>query len=215
MNLAHVRGLLACLLLTLATGAFAQVERFVEGVHYTRLPELSAAHALDTSAGQRSVLEIFWYGCGHCYAFDPLLNAWVGKQDDTVAFARTPMIWDANTKQHAQLFYTARALGLQEQLHDRIFNEIHEKRNYLLDDAAIGSLFAEFGVDQATVTKTLTSFGVDADLRKTEAQLRELVVPSVPALIINDTWMINNTEQVPTHQKMLEVAEFLLNKKAS
>jgi thiol:disulfide interchange protein DsbA len=215
MNLAHVRGILTCLLLTLATGAFAQVERFVEGVHYTRLPELSAAHAPDASAGQRSVLEIFWYGCGHCYAFDPLLNAWVGKQDDTIEFARTPMIWDATTKQHAQLFYTARALGLQEQLHDRIFNEIHQKRNYLLDDAAIGSLLAEFGVDQATVTKTQASFGVDADLRRTEAQLREWVVPSVPALIINGTWMINNTEQVPTHREMLEVAEFLLNKKTS
>src|SRR5690606_27384400 len=112
------------------------------------------------SAGQKSVLEVFWYGCNHCYAFDPLLNAWVADKADTIAFARSPMIWDANTKQHARLFFATQTLGLHEQMHARIFDEIHQKRNFLLDENAMTALFAEFGVERDALAKTLSSFAM-------------------------------------------------------
>ncbi len=211
MNLV-IRGILTCLLLTLATGAHAQVERYVEGVHYKRLSEPAAAYDLGATEGQQSVLEVFWYGCGHCYAFDPLLNAWVAGKAGTIHFARTPMIWDATTREHARLFFATRALGVNTQVHDRIFDEIHEQRNYLLDAAAITDLLGEFGIDPVVVARTLASFTLDAELRKADTRLRELAVPSVPALIVNGTWMINTTAEVPTHQAMLDVADFLLGK---
>ena len=146
MNLAHVRGLLTCLLLALATATQAENAPYVEGVHYKRLADVSAADDLGASDGQSSVLEVFWYGCGHCYAFDPLLEAWVADKSEAVTFARTPMIWDAATKEHARLFHATQALGLHEKMHPRIFDEIHKKRNYLLDEIGIAALFAEFGV---------------------------------------------------------------------
>jgi thiol:disulfide interchange protein DsbA len=210
MNLVTLRGILTCLLLLLAANANAQVERFVEGVHYARLPDLAAAMDLDTTATEKSVLEVFWYGCNHCYAFDPMLNAWVADKAGAISFARTPMIWDANTKQHARLFHTTQALGLHEQMHARIFDEIHKERNFLLDAASAGELFAEFGVDEATFTASFNSFGVDAELRKAETRQREMFIPSVPALIINGTWLINSNTNVLTHQAMLDVADFLL-----
>ena len=36
------------------------------------------------------VMEIFWYGCGHCNDFDPILNAWVKKLPADVTFVRVP-----------------------------------------------------------------------------------------------------------------------------
>jgi protein dithiol oxidoreductase (disulfide-forming) len=201
MNLAKakVRGIFTCLLLILATTASAQVERFVEGVHYKRLADVSAAYDLGATAAGKSVLEVFWYGCGHCYAFDPLLDDWVADKGTSIAFARTPMIWDETTQQHARLFHTAQALGLQQEMHARIFDEIHQKRNFLLDAAGIGALFADFGIAEEEFTKAFGSFGVDTAVRKAEARQRTIFIPSVPALIINGTYLINTTPQVPSH----------------
>jgi protein dithiol oxidoreductase (disulfide-forming) len=213
MNLAKVRGVLTCLLFLLASTANAQVERFVEGVHYTRLPDPSVAYELGAPDGDQSVLEIFWFGCGHCYAFDPLLNHWAAAKAG-VQFARVPVIWNATTREHARLFYTALGLGVLDEMHARIFNEIHEKQNYLLDQASVTALFGEFGVDRASVEKTYHSFGVDAALRKTETGLRELGVSGVPALIVNGKYLVNIQGSVDSQQTMLDVADFLLGKES-
>jgi thiol:disulfide interchange protein DsbA len=29
--------------------------------------------------GKIEVVELFWYGCPHCYAFEPVINPWVEK----------------------------------------------------------------------------------------------------------------------------------------
>lgn len=209
MNLAPIRGILACLLLTLATTAQAQ-QRYVEGVHYQRLATRAYAQAHEGSS--RSVVEVFWYGCGGCYAFDPLLNDWVARKGANIAFARAPIVWDANTKHHARLFYTTQALGLHA-MHARIFDEIHQEKNYLLDEESSAALFAEFGVDAASFRKAFDSFGVDAELRKAETRQRETFIAGVPALIVDGTWLINTSAQVPSQQAMLDVADFLLASK--
>jgi thiol:disulfide interchange protein DsbA len=213
MNLAKARGVLTCLLFLAATAAQAQVERFVEGVHYERLPEVAAAADLGAPEGRQSLLEIFWFGCGHCYAFDPLLNHWVADRPG-VQFARTPMIWNATTKEHARLFYTARSLGVLDAMHERIFHEIHANENYLLDKESVVALLAEFGVDEALAAKTYRSFAVDSDLRRTETALREIVVPGVPALVVNGKYLVMSNEAVSTHEAMLDVAGFLLDKES-
>src|SRR5688572_29796714 len=118
MNLAQVRGVLTCLLLSLAATTTHAQERYIEGVHYTRLPDASAQSA--TTDGAPAVIEVFWYGCPSCYAFDPLLNSWVERKGASIAFERLPMIWDANTKEHGRLFFATRMLGLHEHMHGRI-----------------------------------------------------------------------------------------------
>lgn len=215
MNLVKARGVATCLLflLSLSTAsARAQVERFVEGVHYTRLPEAAASLTGNGETERTSLQEVFWYGCGSCYAFDPLLNAWLANKGATLSFTRTPMVWNDMTKEHARLYYASAMLGLHERMHSRIFDEIHQKRNLLVDEVAVSALFGEYGVDQASFDKTWSSFALDAQVRKTETRLRELRLPSVPALIVNGTFLVNN-DKVATQQMMLDVAEFLLDKK--
>jgi protein dithiol oxidoreductase (disulfide-forming) len=209
MNLAQVRGVFTCLLLTLTATTSAQ-ERYIEGVHYKRLPEASVQSNTDDVA---SVLEVFWYGCGSCYAFDPLLNSWVAEKGDRIAFERSPMVWDANTKKHARLFFATRILGLHEKMHGRIFDEIHKEGNYLLDIEAMAALTGEYGVDKAALDTTLASFGLDAEVRKAETRQRDMAILSVPALVVDGTYLINVTDKVPSHQAMLDVADFLLNKR--
>ena len=50
-------------------------ERWVEGQHYQVITPPVAVGKSDDVV----VTEFFWYGCGHCYTFEPMLTAW-GKQ---------------------------------------------------------------------------------------------------------------------------------------
>lgn len=210
-----VRVLLTAALL-FCQGAHAQVERFVEGVHYTRLPDNSHARELAVQInqlpGKTEVLEIFWYGCASCNAFDPLLNAWADAQPETIDLQRSPMIWNAQTKQHARLFFAVHNLDLAERLHSEIFAEIHERNNYLLEDRDIGALLQGQGIPAAAATTALTSFALDSQLRKAEALNRELRIPAVPALVVAGKYRVNSGAAVPSHQHMLDVASFLVGK---
>ena len=58
-------------LLPVALSSFAQIERYVAGTHYTELP--NPVNTRDASKVE--VLEAFWYGCSHCFRFEPLLTA--------------------------------------------------------------------------------------------------------------------------------------------
>ena len=77
-----IRQTIATFLLTLAavaawtTAPFSVAEdRWIEGTHYQTLtPPVAVGRSTDVV-----VTEFFWYGCGHCYTFEPMLTAW-GKQ---------------------------------------------------------------------------------------------------------------------------------------
>ncbi len=50
--------------------------------------------------GKIEVVELFWYGCPHCYKFEPTINPWVEQLPDDVAFKRIPAmfggVWNAH-----------------------------------------------------------------------------------------------------------------------
>ena len=47
-------------------------DRWIEGQHYQTLtPPVAVGRGSDVV-----VTEFFWYGCGHCYTFEPMLTAW-------------------------------------------------------------------------------------------------------------------------------------------
>jgi thiol:disulfide interchange protein DsbA len=60
--------------------------------------------------GKIEVAEVFWYGCGHCYALDPTLESWKQKKPAYIEFVRIPVIWGPTHMQHARLYYTMLAL---------------------------------------------------------------------------------------------------------
>ena len=61
--------------------------KFEMGVHYLRL---SPTQPTSSNPDQVEVCEVFWYGCPHCFAFDPLLERWRESKQDYVSFVRVP-----------------------------------------------------------------------------------------------------------------------------
>ena len=57
--------------LTLTAGA---ADSFKPGQHYTGV---SPAVGTSVEAGKIEVVELFWYGCPHCFQFEPEIEQWL------------------------------------------------------------------------------------------------------------------------------------------
>jgi thiol:disulfide interchange protein DsbA len=138
------------------------------------------------------VVEVFWYGCGHCFHFDPSLEEWRkhGKAP-YVEFNRVPVMWNEVTRAHARLFYTMGALGKLEALHSLVFREIHVNGNVLVDadPAKTEQLQRAFlkanGVSDAEFDRTYRSFSVESNLKRAEEITRQMRVSGVPFIAVN------------------------------
>ncbi|CAN0425212.1 unnamed protein product, partial [Phaeothamnion confervicola] len=112
----------ALLALLAATNSSAQ--EFVAGQHYQ---EIKPAIATSAAEGKVEVLELFWYGCSHCYAFEPQLIEWAKSKPDYVEFVRVPAVFAHNWEIHARAYYAAQQLGVLEKIHQPLFDAIHKQ----------------------------------------------------------------------------------------
>jgi thiol:disulfide interchange protein DsbA len=183
------RALLAAALLSsasLQSGA-ALPAKWQAGTHYT---QLEAPQATTAATGRVEVIEIFWYGCGHCFALDPALESWNADKPAYVEFTRVPVMWGPAHAQHAKLFYTLHALK-RDDLHAKVFAAIHEGGQTLAspDELAGRELQQKFLADHGVTAKDFNaaydSMTVATQLRRAESLTRAYQVASVPIIIVN------------------------------
>ena len=169
--------------LVLAQGDAALTsERFQLGTHYQRL---SPTQPTSSSPDQIEVAEIFWYGCPHCYTFDPYLESWKSDLSANVNFIRVPAVWNPLVQLHARAYYTAQALGKSEEMHTPIFREIHVNGNYLESEQALQTFFEQFDVSEEEFTNAFNSFAVHTKMQRAEELSRRYRIASVPTVIVN------------------------------
>ena len=195
-------------LLPVASLSSAQIERYVVGTHYTELP--NPVNTKDSSKVE--VLEAFWYGCSHCFRFEPLLAAWEENAPEDVDVVRFPALWNDLMKIHAQVYYTAEALDKLNVLHTPVFDAINLQGNRLQNERQIGSLFAEHGVATEDFEKAFNSFSVRTKVNQAEKRMQDYQIRSTPNIIVNGKYLITTGQNVPTQEEMLEVVEFLVEK---
>lgn len=180
--------------------------QYEEGVHYQVLDPQAP---LSTSGEGIEVSEYFSYGCGHCFQFDPVLNAWLDTQPEDVNFDRTPAVWNDYYGNLAQTYYTLKAMDLLESLHVAVFEAIHIQRKNLSKPGVMADFLEEAGVDPESFAKVFNSFGVRMSLQQADARGRVYRASGVPTLIVNGKYRIE-TRGAGSIQEMLKVAEFLI-----
>jgi protein dithiol oxidoreductase (disulfide-forming) len=157
--------------------------RFKEGTHYQKIVP---AQPVSVAPGKVEVDEVFWYGCPHCFALDPAVEAWRSKEKpNQVEFVRVPAMWNEATRIHARVYYTAEVLGKLDTLHSQIFREIHVNNNPLNTVDKISAFFAEHGVSEAEFKKAFGSAEVESKLQRADFFNRRYRVESVPLFVIN------------------------------
>ena len=82
-----------------------------------------------TETGDRiEVVDVFWYGCIHCYRFLPSLEVFDQIKPEYVEIRRLPAVFRENWAAHARAYYASQLLGVTATTHRALFEEIHEHR---------------------------------------------------------------------------------------
>ena len=172
-----------------ATSAKAVAATFTEGVNYV---PVSPAQATSVKSGQIEVIEFFWYGCPHCFALEPYLEAWLKHKPANVVFKRIPvaMAWGEHMDIDGYAYYTAQALGLEPKIHTPLFNAIHQDRQFALvsDEDALQAFFAHYGVSKHDFDATWKSFSVQLKMDQAADIEKRYGLEGVPTIIVNGKW---------------------------
>lgn len=174
--------------LTLALGAAAATTSRealaqggpVEGKQYRQLPKPMPTHA----PGKIELLEFFWYGCPHCFVFDPLLKQWLAQAPADVAFRRVHVGFGGVLRLHQRFFYALEALGVEAELHDRVFNAFQVEQVDVNSDEALLALGTKLGLDAAKLRQAWNSFGVQSKCMQATRLSDDYGIDGVPALSI-------------------------------
>lgn len=192
-------------LLLLASSAASADPAYKLGVNYQAvLP----AQPVSTKPGQIEVVDFFWYGCPHCNALEPYLEAWERSKPANVVLVRVPAILQPDWEPAARAYYTAQALGILEKSHKATFDEIHQNHDVMQTEADFERFFVkQFGVDAKKFESTWSSPDVDAKVGRAEvlAARYGLMIFGVPTLVVNGKWLTGGDFGVPYSQVMLVV----------
>ena len=185
----------------------AQAEPIEAGKQYV---ELSSAVPV-AKPGKIEVVELFWYGCPHCYHFEPTINPWIAKLPDDVNFVRVPAMFGGVWDLHGQMFITLQTMGVEAKVHSAVFEAIQKDGKKLATPEEMAEFLATQGVDKDAFLKTYNSFGVKGQVANAKRLGMAYQISGVPALIVNGKYRFDIGSSGGPEQA-LDVADQLIAK---
>jgi len=185
----------------------AQGQKIEEGFDYRILP---IAQPLE-SKGKVEVIEFFWYGCPHCYDFEPELMSWVKRQPKDVVFRRVPVAFRDDFMPHSQLFYALEALGKGDALNEKVMYAMHKENKRLLTESEIADWVASQGIDRNTFLATYRSFAVVSKARTAKQLTEAYRIDGVPTIVMQGKY-VTSPSIAGTKAKAIAVMDHLEEK---
>lgn len=174
---------------------------------------LDAEVPTQVADGKVEVVELFWYGCPHCYALEPFLESWLQDVPEHVEFVRIPAVFGRNWELDARVYYTFEVMGIVEQLHRPYMDEIHRRGNRMSRPEQVGDFVAGQGIDRGLFLQTFDSFAVETHLRRSQELVRRYRANGVPALIVNGKYEVNGS-LARSHERMIQILNHLIEQEA-
>ncbi len=204
------RWLLGLAVLSVVSGsAFAQLA-YVAGSDY----QLISPAVRTTHPDRVVVTEIFWYGCPHCFRFEPYVERWSADLPEGVIFEQVPSGLVKNWIVHARAYYAFQMMGALDQLHTAFFDALHLKRQRLNDVDAIAGFVAERGLDEKAFREHFSSFPVETLIRKNLKKEQRYGHDGVPAVIVNGKYLVTSSLS-GSNQRMIQIMNFLIDQELS
>ena len=155
---------------------------FDEGYHYHRI---SPALPLQAGTGHVEVLELFWYGCPHCYVFEEHVNNWKREKADHVKFLRVPAVMNRSWVPQARAYFALEEMGEAERMHSIFFEAIHVQGRRLRDMKSMSRFLGQHGVDTSSFEKAYRSSSVSKRIQHSRQLARDSGASSVPTVVVN------------------------------
>ena len=158
--------------------------------------------------GVVDVIEVFWYGCGHCFNLAPVVSRWSKQKDSTVNFQKMPVTWGPVHQLHAKLYYTIEALKLGDTAHSAVFTAIHKEGNRLSSEKSILAFLSKIGVQEDEAFKQMNSFSVNQKVKRSIELSRRLKVPAVPIMYVDGKYLVQVKRSTG---EMFKTVDYLIN----
>ena len=171
------------------TSAFAQEGHYVEGKNFVRIDPV--VPPLESSEAKHEVVELFWYGCSHCYDFEPHINEWKDNKSSDVSFIRVPAIFNPKWEQHARAYYSLELMGELEKGHSLLFSGIHEQGRGLHDLDSMARFFAANDIDESKFRESFNSFAVETKINRAKQLVRQYQITGVPTVIVDGEFKVS------------------------
>ncbi len=178
----------------------------VEGKHYTRLQQPATVQAAD---GKVEVVEFFWYGCPHCHALEPTLEAWSKQLPPDVVLRRSPVAFGAIHETHGRIYFALEVLGQVGAMHRKVFNALHGQKLRLDKEVDIVAFMAANGVDGPKFAEAFKSFTVQTRSRQSKQLAEAYHIDSVPTLGVQGRF-ITSASLAGSNEGALQVVDFLV-----
>jgi len=161
--------------------------------------------------GKIEVVELFWYGCPHCYSFEPVINPWVEKLPSDVNFVRIPAMFGGAWDAHGQMFLTLEAMGVEHKVHAAVFNAIQKERKPLTKPEDMADFLATQGVDKDKFLATFNSFAIKGQIVKAKDLAKKYEISGVPTMIVNGKYRFD-VGSAGGEKEALQLADQLIAK---
>lgn len=198
----------AALALTMWLPAAAQPRAPVEGVDYAVIADGQPWQALD---GKIEVVEVFSYGCVHCFHFQKHVDAWRAKAPRDVRFTYLPAAFSAGDN-FARGFFVAQDQRLDARSHHAVFSAVHETAVLPRSGASIDAIAAFYvsqgARSQARFAAAMASPATDEKLNAARAFAARSGVEGTPTLIINGRYRVMGRRM----EDILAVADQLIER---
>jgi thiol:disulfide interchange protein DsbA len=193
-------------LFLVVTSTVLQAADYDEGVHYKVLPQQP------TDSGDKiEVLEFFWYGCPHCYAFEPYIAEWNKTKPANVEFVRVPAVFRPDWEVQARAYYALSNMGVIEDIHEKIFAAIHKDKKPLNKLDLIADFVEKNGVDRNKFIEEYNSFAVDGMVRKAKKKQTEYKIEGVPSVAVAGKYLTSGSMS-GSYENLIKIINYLVEK---
>ena len=192
-----------------ASTVWAQTGAPVEGQHYVRL---GTPLPVTLPPGKVvEVVEFFWYGCPHCFAFEPTLDNWTKKLPADVLFRRVPAGFTATYQLHQKVYYALEEIGQLDAAHSKLFNAIHVQNKRLNSESDVAAYLKTIGVEEDKFLAAMKSFGVNTKANRAKQLSEAYKIDGVPALGVQGRFY-TSVGQAGGPDRAVAVADFLIQR---
>ncbi len=199
------RWLTGIITLMLLSGSAIAQSTFVEGTDF----QLISPAVKTTRADKVVVTEIFWYGCPHCFRFEPYVERWSAGLPDGVVFEQVPSSLNPRWTEHARSYYSFKMMNVLDKTHRALFDAIHIKRQRLTSLDTIAGFVADLGLDEKVFRENYFSFPVETQIRKNIQKEKRYGHRGVPAVIVNGKYLVSAT-LAGSNERMIDIINFLV-----
>ena len=199
------------LVLIASTGCAKQAEEFTAGIDYAVLP-----NPIKTSApkGKVEVMEMFWYGCPHCYHFEPHLKKWEKNKPEAAYFVHLPAALNPSWVIHARAYYAAEQLGVLDTFHEALFIALHEQRRRMNTADSLARFAASLGIDEEKFRAAMNSTETNSAILKAQQIGYQSMADGVPMILVDGKYKVSGS-LAGSYDRMLKIVNYLVEKEAA